>query len=86
MSKIQKLVSYMKSGNEVTARQISGTFGLKNPSRAIHALRTEHGICVYSNPTTLSTGDRVVKSRIGTPSKRMVAVAANILGASAFTR
>lgn len=85
MSKTQKLVRYMQNGAEVTARQIQGTFGFKNPGRVVHYLR-EQGYCVYSNSAKLSTGERVVKYRIGKPSKSMIAFVASKLGAEAFTR
>jgi len=85
MSKQAKLLSHLQAGAELTAKQISGTFGLKNPGRAVHLLRTQ-GFCVYSNPTTLSNGATVVKYRIGTPSKRIVALANAIGGAEMFTR
>lgn len=86
MSKTQSLIRSFESGAELTAKQISGSFGFKNPGRAVHYLR-EQGYCIYSNQATLkSTGEKVVKYRLGTPSKRMVALANHILGASAFTR
>ena len=83
MSKQAKLLSHLQTGAELTAKQISGIFGLKNPGRAVHSLRTQ-GFCVYSNPTTLSSGEKVVKYRIGTPSKRIVALAIAIGGADMF--
>jgi len=83
MTKQAKLLSHLQTGAELTAKQISSIFGLKNPGRAVHSLRTQ-GFCVYSNPTTLSTGEKVVKYRIGTPSKRIVALANAIGGADMF--
>jgi hypothetical protein len=85
MSKQAKLLTYLESGAQVTAKQIAGSFGLKNPSRAIHALR-QQGNCVYANATKLSDGTQTTKYRIGMPSKRMVAIANAVVGASAFTR
>ena len=85
MSKHSKLLSHLQAGNEVTAKQIEGYFGLKSPSRAVNYLR-EQGHCIYSNKSTLSDGTATTKYRIGRPSKRMVAVANAILGAQAFTR
>jgi Helix-turn-helix domain len=85
MSKQAKLLSFLKSGRDVTARQISGSFGLKNPHDAIHQLRSQ-GHCVYSNKATLSDGTITTKYRIGQPSRRMVAIANAVLGADAFTR
>jgi predicted transcriptional regulator len=85
MTKTAKLIQCLEGGKELTAKQITGTFGFKNPARAVHYLR-EQGYCVYSNPKTLSTGERVVKYRLGKPSRAMVALATKMLGASAFTR
>lgn len=85
MSRQAKLLNYLESGAQVTAKQISGSFGLKNPHRAIHSLR-EQGNCIYSNSATLSDGTVTTKYRIGTPTKRMVQVANAVLGAQAFSR
>jgi hypothetical protein len=84
MSKQAKLLSYLQSGAQVTAKQIAGTFGLKNPYDAIHQLRAR-GHCIYSNRSKLSDGTATVKYKIGAPSKRMVAIANAVMGASAFT-
>jgi predicted transcriptional regulator len=85
MSKHAKLLNYLQNGNEVTAKQIEGTFGIKSPSRAVHYLR-EQGNCIYANKVTLSDGTESTKYRIGKPSKRMVAVANAVMGSAAFTR
>lgn len=85
MTKTSKLIKHFEGGHELTARQIQGTFGFKNPGRAVHYLRSQ-GHCIYSNVKTLSNGQEVVKYRLGKPSKRMVQMAAAIAGARAFTR
>lgn len=85
MSKQAKLLSFLKSGRDVTAKQISGSFGLKNPHDAIHQLRSQ-GYCVYGNKTTLADGTETTKYRLGQPTRRMVAIANAVVGASAFTR
>ena len=85
MSKQAKLLNYLSTGAEVTAKQISGSFGLKNPHDAIHQLRNQ-GYCVYGNKATLADGTATTKYRIGKPSKRIVALANRIAGASVFTR
>ena len=84
MSKQAKLLNYLQNGNELTAKQISGTFGIAHPASAIRALR-EQGYCVYSNASKLADGTRTTKYRIGAPSKRMIRTVNAILGASAFT-
>lgn len=83
MSKHAKLLNHLQNGHEVTAKQITGTFGIKSPSRAINYLR-EQGNCIYANRVTLSDGTEGTKYRIGKPSKRMVALANAVFGASAF--
>lgn len=85
MSKQAKLLNYLQTGAEVTARQISGSFGLKNPHGTIHSLR-EQGYCIYSNKAVLADGTETVKYRLGKPTSKMVAIANAVLGASAFTR
>jgi chemotaxis receptor (MCP) glutamine deamidase CheD len=83
MNKTEKLKTALVSGEKLTAKQITARFGLKNPHEAVRQLRNE-GICVYSNDAVLSTGKKVVKYRVGTPSKAMVAVAAKMAGAELF--
>lgn len=85
MSKQAKLLNYLQTGAEVTARQISGSFGLKNPHDAIHQLRNQ-GHCVYGNKATLADGTETTKYRIGKPSRKMVQVANAVLGSTVFTR
>ena len=83
MSRQAKLLNYLSTGAEVTAKQIAGSFGLKNPHDAIHQLRSQ-GHCIYSNRAKLADGTRTIKYKIGAPSKRMVAIANAVLGAGAF--
>lgn len=84
-TKKEMLLKHLEAGKEFTAKQISASFGFSNPYRAIDYLRSE-GYCVYGNTKTLSNGERVVKYRMGRPSKRMVAIVHRLAGASAFTR
>lgn len=85
MSKQAKLLAHLYNGAEVTARQIQGSFGLKNPHGAIHSLR-EQGHCIYSNKAKLADGTETVKYRVGKPSRRMVAIANAVAGSQLFTR
>ena len=84
MSKQAKLLNYLQTGVQVTAKQIAGSFGLKNPHDAIHQLRKQ-GYCIYANPAKLSDGTKTTKYRIGVPSKRMVSIVNAVAGASVFT-
>lgn len=74
MTKLSRLEAYLKSGSTATPRQITGMFGLQNPTAAIHALRSK-GVCVYANEATLTTGERTIKYAVGKPTKKMVQVA-----------
>lgn len=85
MSKQAKLLTALQQGKQFTAKQITASFGLKNPHEAIRKLRTE-GYCVYANEAKLHDGTPTTKYRIGAPSRRIVALAASMMGASAFAR
>lgn len=74
MTKLARLEAYLKSGSTATPRQITGMFGLQNPTAAIHALRSK-GVCVYANEATLTTGERTIKYAVGSPTRKMVQVA-----------
>ena len=47
MTKLARLEAYLKSGSTATPRQITGMFGLQNPTAAIHALRAD---CLAEGP------------------------------------
>jgi predicted transcriptional regulator len=83
MTKQASLLTHLTNGGEVTARQITASFGLKNPHEAIRQLRSQ-GHCIYSNRKSLANGTVTTKYRIGAPSKRIVALASAVLGAQAF--
>ena len=85
MSKHSNLLNNLEAGKEFTAKQITGYFGIKNPSRAVNYLR-EQGNCIYANKSKLADGTATTKYRLGKPSKRMVSLANTLAGASAFTR
>lgn len=85
MTKQAKLLNYLNTGAEVTAKQIAGSFGLNNPHDAIHQLRNQ-GHCVYGNKATLADGTQTTKYRIGKPSRKMVQIANAVAGSAAFTR
>jgi hypothetical protein len=85
MTKQNLLLKHLKAGKTFTPRQISASFGIAHPASAIRNLR-EQGYCVYANPAKLSDGSETVKYRIGTPSRRMIALAQRIVGASVFAR
>lgn len=74
MTKLSRLESYLKSGATATPRQITGMFGLQNPTSAIFTLRNK-GLCIYTNSAILKNGERTVKYKVGPASKNMVKLA-----------
>jgi hypothetical protein len=74
MTKTGKLLSLLKTGGNYNASQITRVTGLKNPGEAVAALRRA-GHCVYTNKNGY---------RLGTPTKRMVALANAVAGALVF--
>jgi hypothetical protein len=84
MSKQDVLLKHLNAGKVFTAKQIKSSFGIANPAATIRNLR-EQGYCVYANTATVN-GVEVAKYRIGKPSRRMVALATAVGGASMFAR
>ena len=82
MSKKANVLAALKSGQELTAKQIAARYSVGNPYEVIRSLRAE-GICIYGNAKTNSKGDTNTFFRIGTPTRRMVAAAYAMLGAAA---
>ena len=84
MSKQNLLLKHLNAGKSFTAKQITASFGIKSPAATIRDLR-EQGHCVYSNAAVVNGVD-VVKYRIGSASRRMIALVNSVMGATAFTR
>jgi len=85
MSKQDLLLKHLQYGKAFTSKQISASFGIAQPASAIRNLR-EQGHCIYANETELSTGTVATKYRIGTPTRRIVALAKYVAGARLFAR
>jgi|AntAceMinimDraft_6_1070360.scaffolds.fasta_scaffold00671_11 hypothetical protein len=84
MTKTSNLHTALKSGANMTAKQISAQFKIKNAREAVRSLR-ESGVCIYGNPAVMSDGTKTTKYRIGTPTKAMVAAAYASVGGELFT-
>jgi len=72
MTKKARLLEALKSGEQMTAKQISARFGIANPTATVSDLRFD-GYAVYGNQGTLSDGTQVTRYRLGTPSRAIVA-------------
>jgi biotin operon repressor len=83
MSKVNSVLNAFKSGDQLTAKQISSRFGLKNAHDAVYQLRSE-GYPIYRNNVVNKKGYELTKYRLGKPSRQMVAAAFAVLGQEAF--
>ena len=75
MTQSSKVLSALVSGEELTAKQISARYSIASPRAVISTLRTE-GNAIYLNKRTNAKGVTTSKYRLGSPSKSMVAAAA----------
>ena len=83
MNQKEKVLSVLSEGRELTAKQIASQFGVGSPSKVISELRKD-GHAIYLNRRVDTKGRETQKYRLGTPNRRMVAIAASVAGASAF--
>ena len=72
MTKTDKLIEALKSGEELTAKQITARFGIANPTATISDLRYDYGHAVYANKHTDTKGRVTTKYRLGRPSRSVV--------------
>jgi hypothetical protein len=75
MNMTQNLARAFQTGATIDARTISLKFGLKNPQEAVRQLRRQ-GFCIYTNRNGY---------RLGTPTKRMVALVNRVTGSTLFS-
>jgi predicted transcriptional regulator len=73
MTKSEKLIEALQSGEELTAKQIAARFSIANPTATISALRLDGGYAIYGNLKKDSKGNKVTKYRLGTPSRKVIA-------------
>ena len=68
-----KVANALKNGAELTAKQISARYGVKNVRAVISKLRSE-GYSIFLNKRVSSyDGETYMKYMLGTPSKAVVA-------------
>ncbi len=83
MTQKTRILSTLAEGREYTAKQFQNYFQIASPTKVISRLRRD-GHSIYINKCVDTKGRTVNKYRLGQPSRRMVAAAAMLLGASAF--
>ena len=73
VSKASKVANALVNGAELTAKQISSRYGVKNVRAVISRLRSE-GLSIYLNKRVSSfDGETYMKYMIGTPTRAIVA-------------
>ena len=84
MSKTDRILEALMGGEELTAKQITARYGVKNVRACISRLRSE-GYSIFLNKRVSSyDGQTYMKYRIGTPLRSVVAAGyAALRGASA---
>ncbi len=83
MNQKQKILSVLKEGRELTAKQIASQFLVGSPTKVVSELRRD-GYAIYLNRRVDTKGRETQKYRLGTPKRSMVALAAQVFGARAF--
>lgn len=71
-TKQSRLLEALRSGEELTAEQITERFDIKNPTATVSDLRFS-GFAVYANQRKGTNGTKVTRYRLGTPSRKVVA-------------
>ena len=77
-----KVANALTNGAELTAKQISARYGVKNVRAVISQLRSE-GLSIYLNKRVSSfDGESYMKYMIGTPTKAIIAAGYKALRAA----
>ena len=78
----EKVAAALINGAELTAKQISSRYGVKNVRAVISRLRSE-GLSIYLNKRVSSfDGESYMKYMIGTPTKAIIAAGYKALRAA----
>ena len=72
MSKMDRVLEVLSTGEELTAKQIEARYGVGNARSTVSALRMK-GYPIYANTRTDTKGRVKTKYRLGTPSKAVIA-------------
>jgi len=81
MTKTEKVLTALRNGEELTAKQIEARFSVGNARAVISDLRMK-GFAIYSNPSVDSKGTTRNFYRLGTPSRAVVAAGYRALAAA----
>ena len=81
MTKTEKVLTALRNGEELTAKQIRARFSVGNPHEIVRQLRMK-GFAIYSNPSVNSKGVTRNFYRLGTPTRAVVAAGYRALAAA----
>ena len=81
MNKIDRVLTALTNGEELTAAQIESRFGVGNARATVSNLRMQ-GFPVYGNRRTNSKGESKTFYRLGTPSRTVIAAGYRALAAA----
>ena len=79
-SKSAKLLTALKAGEQLTAKQIAARFGIGNPTATISDLRLRGGYAIFANPKKNAKGISVTRYRLGSAPKAVVAAGYRAFG------
>ena len=80
LSVTQKILNYLQTGRDITPNQARTKFGITNVSARMSELRSA-GYSIYLNEKLTSKGSPIKTYRLGTPTRRMIAIA-NYVGSN----
>lgn len=80
MTKTDKVLAALQSGEQLTEAQIRQRFGAANPRALVSSLRMK-GYAIYANPRKDTKGRETTKYRIGNPRRSVVAAGYKALAA-----
>ena len=76
-----RVIAAFERGTELTAKQITARYGVKNPRALVSGLRMK-GYSIYLNKRTNGFGETYSKYRLGTPTRAVVAAGFQALATS----
>ena len=83
MTITNRVLSDLRSGNLLTAKQIANHYNSKNPTSLIARLRKQ-GHPIYTSERTLGNNHTYNMYRYGHPPREIVAIGYTVLGASIY--
>jgi len=84
VSNTDRVLEVLKTGEQLTAKQIMSRFNLANPHATISSLRMK-GYAIYLNERKNAKGEVTKKYRLGNPTRQIVAAGIKALAAQGIS-